>query len=210
MLYLVVGQRHLVEAILATVVLEEDLLRVRLKGTSKIQLKFIEIGHGLSKRLLTIRIRKPKSSENHRPMSTSSFDSIARRLSEILLRLNAGEALEIKKLAGEFDVNERTIRRDLIEVIFAEFAAGSIPLSLRVDALHACARIMNPTERVNFFSENTLYGRKSEKNPLRQLDRQDAAALVGGIIVGVFTTRNPLPLNMKFHRGIHHVGTIWH
>ena len=69
----------------------------------------------MSKRLLTIRISKLKSSESHRPMSTSSFDTIAYRLSELLLRLNAGEALEIKKLAGEFDVNERTIRRDLNE-----------------------------------------------------------------------------------------------
>ena len=48
-------------------------------------------------------------------MSTSSFDTIAFRLSELLLRFNAGEALEIKKLADEFGVNERTIRRDLNE-----------------------------------------------------------------------------------------------
>ncbi|WP_240933378.1 YafY family protein [Diaphorobacter sp. HDW4B] len=69
----------------------------------------------MSKHSLTIRFIEPKFSENNRPMSTSSFDTIAYRLSEILLRLNAGEALEIKKLADDFAVNERTIRRDLNE-----------------------------------------------------------------------------------------------
>lgn len=69
----------------------------------------------MSKHSLTIRCIEPKSSENNRPMSTSSFDTIAFRLSEILLRLNAGEALEIKKLADDYAVNERTIRRDLNE-----------------------------------------------------------------------------------------------
>ena len=63
----------------------------------------------------TIRFTEPKLSKKHKPMSTSSFDTIAYRLSELLLRFNAGEALEIKKLADEFDVNERTIRRDLNE-----------------------------------------------------------------------------------------------
>ena len=41
------------------------------------------------------------------------MDTIAYRLSEILRRLNAGEALVIKRLADEFNVNERTVRRDL-------------------------------------------------------------------------------------------------
>ena len=47
--------------------------------------------------------------------STSSLDTIAYRLSAILRRLNAGETLVIKRLADEFGVTERTIRRDLNE-----------------------------------------------------------------------------------------------
>ena len=47
--------------------------------------------------------------------STSSPDTIAYRLSAILQRLNAGETLVIKRLADEFGVTERTVRRDLNE-----------------------------------------------------------------------------------------------
>ena len=47
--------------------------------------------------------------------SSPSHDTIAFRLTEILLRLNAGQALEPQQLAKEFNVHERTIRRDLNE-----------------------------------------------------------------------------------------------
>lgn len=45
----------------------------------------------------------------------SAHDTIAYRLTEILLRLNAGHALNPQQLAEEFNVHERTIRRDLNE-----------------------------------------------------------------------------------------------
>ena len=47
--------------------------------------------------------------------SPTAHDTIAYRLTEILLRLNAGQALEPQRLAEEFNVSERTIRRDLNE-----------------------------------------------------------------------------------------------
>lgn len=47
--------------------------------------------------------------------SLTAHDTIAYRLTEILLRLNAGQALEPQQLAEEFNVHERTIRRDLNE-----------------------------------------------------------------------------------------------
>lgn len=40
-------------------------------------------------------------------------DKLARRLSQILLKLNSGEKLRIDELAKEFNVNKRTIQRDL-------------------------------------------------------------------------------------------------
>ena len=45
----------------------------------------------------------------------TAHDTIAHRLTEILLRLNAGQALDPQQLAQEFNVHERTIRRDLNE-----------------------------------------------------------------------------------------------
>ena len=48
------------------------------------------------------------------PRSTA-HDTIAYRLTEILLRLNAGQALDPQQLADEFNVHPRTIRRDLNE-----------------------------------------------------------------------------------------------
>ena len=47
--------------------------------------------------------------------SSSAHDTIAYRLTEILLRLNVGQALDPQQLAEEFNVHERTIRRDLNE-----------------------------------------------------------------------------------------------
>ena len=47
--------------------------------------------------------------------SPSAHDTIAYRLTQILLRLNAGQALDPQQLAEEFNVHERTIRRDLNE-----------------------------------------------------------------------------------------------
>lgn len=44
---------------------------------------------------------------------TKSYDKIATRLSQILLKLNGGEALSIEELAIEFGVDKRTIQRDL-------------------------------------------------------------------------------------------------
>ena len=45
----------------------------------------------------------------------TAHDTIAYRLTQILLRLNSGETLELQALADEFGVHERTIRRDLNE-----------------------------------------------------------------------------------------------
>ena len=45
----------------------------------------------------------------------SSHDTLVRRLSEMLFKLNQGERLDPAALAEEFGVNIRTIQRDLNE-----------------------------------------------------------------------------------------------
>ena len=44
-----------------------------------------------------------------------SHDKLGIRLSQILIRLSAGERLRIDDLTVDFDVNKRTIQRDLNE-----------------------------------------------------------------------------------------------
>lgn len=46
---------------------------------------------------------------------THDHDTLVARLAQILIRLNQGEALDPKALAGEFHVHPRTIQRDLNE-----------------------------------------------------------------------------------------------
>lgn len=48
-------------------------------------------------------------------MTTPDHDLLAWRLASILVKLNAGERLDIGKLAEEFNVHKRTIQRDLQE-----------------------------------------------------------------------------------------------
>ncbi|EIF51360.1 YafY family protein [Sulfurovum sp. AR] len=45
-------------------------------------------------------------------MATHEYDTILDRLTEILARLNNGEALSVKELAKDFNVSDRTIQRD--------------------------------------------------------------------------------------------------
>ena len=49
------------------------------------------------------------------------YDKILKRLTIILSRLNDGEALSVKELAKEFNVNERTIQRDFNERLVSAF-----------------------------------------------------------------------------------------
>ena len=46
-------------------------------------------------------------------MSTGGHDTLVRRLALILVKLNQGEKLDPKQLADEFNVNLRTIQRDI-------------------------------------------------------------------------------------------------
>lgn len=48
-------------------------------------------------------------------MPAVNHDTLVRRLALILVKLNQGEALDPRVLAGEFDVNLRTIQRDINE-----------------------------------------------------------------------------------------------
>ncbi|MDO9436732.1 YafY family protein [Hydrogenophaga sp.] len=48
-------------------------------------------------------------------MKNPAHDTLARRLSEILTKLNSGEKLEPRALSEEFNVNLRTVQRDLKE-----------------------------------------------------------------------------------------------
>lgn len=48
-------------------------------------------------------------------MSNKLHDTLVLRLSDILIRLNLGERLDVKKLAEDYGVSLRTIRRDLKE-----------------------------------------------------------------------------------------------
>lgn len=48
-------------------------------------------------------------------MRTANHDTLVRRLAMILVKLNQGEKLDPQKLAQEFDVNLRTIQRDINE-----------------------------------------------------------------------------------------------
>ncbi len=55
-------------------------------------------------------------------MTEGKHQKLATRLGEILRRLNDGERLTINKLADEFDVDARTIRRDLRErLVFVDW-----------------------------------------------------------------------------------------
>ena len=47
------------------------------------------------------------------PTATSDHDKLAYRLTQILVKLNQGEKLDPQTLAEEFNVNLRTIQRDL-------------------------------------------------------------------------------------------------
>ena len=49
------------------------------------------------------------------PKASASHDKLARRLTEILAKLNNGEKLDPQALAVEFNVNLRTVQRDLNE-----------------------------------------------------------------------------------------------
>ena len=48
-------------------------------------------------------------------MTTANHDTLVRRLALILVRLNQGEKLDPKQLAIDFNVNLRTIQRDINE-----------------------------------------------------------------------------------------------
>jgi predicted DNA-binding transcriptional regulator YafY len=48
-------------------------------------------------------------------MAKHEYDTILRRLTTILSRLNDGEALSVKELAEEFNVSDRTIQKDFNE-----------------------------------------------------------------------------------------------
>ncbi|GHU34062.1 transcriptional regulator [Betaproteobacteria bacterium] len=48
-------------------------------------------------------------------MKNEEHDKLARRLTDILLKLNNGEQLDANRLAEEFSVHPRTIKRDLLE-----------------------------------------------------------------------------------------------
>jgi len=54
----------------------------------------------------------------------SPHDSLAQRLTEILLALNLGEALDIGELAGRFKVSKRTLQRDLQRLAFLPLERG--------------------------------------------------------------------------------------
>ena len=47
------------------------------------------------------------------PTANADHDKLAYRLTQILVKLNQGEKLDPKTLADEFNVNLRTIQRDL-------------------------------------------------------------------------------------------------
>ena len=47
------------------------------------------------------------------PIATADHDKLAYRLTQILVKLNQGEKLDPQTLAEEFNVNLRTIQRDL-------------------------------------------------------------------------------------------------
>ena len=48
-------------------------------------------------------------------MTTANHDTLVRRLALILVKLNQGEKLEPRQLAIDFNVNLRTIQRDINE-----------------------------------------------------------------------------------------------
>lgn len=47
--------------------------------------------------------------------TSKAHDKTAVRLTQILLKLNNGEKLDLYQLADEFKVTKRTIQRDLLE-----------------------------------------------------------------------------------------------
>ena len=48
-------------------------------------------------------------------MNSANHDTLVRRLAMILIKLNQGEKLDPRQLANEFDVNLRTVQRDINE-----------------------------------------------------------------------------------------------
>ncbi len=44
-----------------------------------------------------------------------NYDKLSQRLACIVMKLNNGERFTVKELAEEFNVNERTIQRDIKE-----------------------------------------------------------------------------------------------
>lgn len=48
-------------------------------------------------------------------MPVANHDTLVRRLALILVKLNQGERLDPRQLALEFDVNLRTVQRDINE-----------------------------------------------------------------------------------------------
>ena len=58
-------------------------------------------------------IRKARFKVLH--MRAANHDTLVRRLALILVKLNQGEKLDPRQLAEEFNVNLRTIQRDINE-----------------------------------------------------------------------------------------------